>query len=168
MVYQCTTVLSQMCKLPNQIITISELWTRAYKAELNEHRWMSPSPFTTKIQGLTKIHYTHSWWLFWYMMSKVFLQVILFHRLKLWIYCFTSFLVVPLGMSTQDWLKLPSSYMIMLPTCHTLSRMFCVIRGWKCYYIPLYYQAQSVWLLISFPNQSSYCVGNDLQMDRMF
>jgi hypothetical protein len=44
-----------------------------------------------KIQRLTKIHYTRSWWLFWYMMSKVFWQVILFHRLKLWMHCFTCF-----------------------------------------------------------------------------
>ena len=78
------------------------------------------------------------------------------------------FLAVPLGINTQDWLKLLSSYMIMLPTCHTLLRMFCGIRGWKCYNIPLHYQPQSVWLLTLFPNQSSHCMGNDLQMDRMF
>jgi len=135
MVYQCTTVLSQTCNLPNQIIAITELSTRAYKAELKEHLWMSPSPFTTKIQGSTKICYTHSWWLFWYMMSIVFLQVILFHRLKLWM----NMHAVPLGIITQDWLKVPSSCMIMLPTCHTLLRMFCGVRGWKYYDIPLYY-----------------------------
>lgn len=78
------------------------------------------------------------------------------------------FLAVPLGISTQDWLKLPSSYVIMLPTCHTVLRMLCGIKGWKYYDIPLYYQLQYVWLLISFPNQSRYCLGNDLQMDRMF
>jgi len=37
MVYQCTTVLSQTCNLPNQIIAIIELWTRAYKVELKQH-----------------------------------------------------------------------------------------------------------------------------------
>jgi hypothetical protein len=47
---QCTTVVSQTCNLPNQIIAITGMWTRAYKAELK----------TTTLNGTITIHYENT------------------------------------------------------------------------------------------------------------
>lgn len=69
-------------------------------------------------------------------MSKAFPFVIPFHKVNAENYknfCSTTGIMQFSG-SVQDWLTMPSSYMIMpQPTTQTLLRMFSGIGGWKCY-----------------------------------
>jgi hypothetical protein len=97
------------------------MWATTYRLEL---KWQSSTwrhLYHHKNTQVGKIHHPHSW----HTASKVLLWVNPFYGVKLWVHRVTSHLcssnyIVQLRRSIQNWLKMPSSYVIMLPpTQHT-------------------------------------------------
>jgi len=120
-----------------------------------------------KNRGSDKICHPWCWWSFWHMMSKVFLSIIPFHRVRLHAHHYNSFLQYHLHHAVREEHPYLVENAIITHDNPTATQQTLAFWLGSDKTPSLFSWPWSMWLWLDFQTKS-HCVGNHLQRERIF